>query len=176
MKEVTFSYIALGGNLGDVRESFKCALRSFHYHPDCISIRCSRLYETEPWGEPDQPKYLNLVAELEWSGSAKELAEFGFQIEKEAGRDRENEKRWGPRPLDIDLLFHRDVILNSETLTIPHPRISQRKFVLIPLLDLITPSVIPPTWNISLIQSFDKCDDSGEVVQLSENLWEDWQE
>ncbi len=176
MDDIKTSYIALGGNLGDVKGSFSFALNAFLDDPRCGFLKCSRLYETEPWGDPDQPKYINAVAEIEWNDSAESLVKFGFQIEKEAGRDRENEKRWGPRKLDIDLLFHENETVNNDFLTIPHPRISERNFVLIPLLDLMPPSTIPPTWTKTIVQAYENCEDSGIVVQLTENLWNDWSE
>jgi 2-amino-4-hydroxy-6-hydroxymethyldihydropteridine diphosphokinase len=102
--------------------------------PKTHLLRLSPVYETDPVGPP-QPPYLNMVAELETELSPKGLLAEMLRVEKALGRERR--ERWGPRTLDLDLLLYGDLVLEEEGLSVPHPRLHERAFVLVPLLDLL---------------------------------------
>jgi 2-amino-4-hydroxy-6-hydroxymethyldihydropteridine diphosphokinase len=109
-------------------------------------LRLSELYETEPWGGADGDDYLNAVLELEMRGSPDEMLTTTHAIESELGRMRES--KYGPRPCDLDILFWGSARINQPDLTIPHPLITERRFVLRPLCDLI-PDLIHPVFGKS---------------------------
>jgi 2-amino-4-hydroxy-6-hydroxymethyldihydropteridine diphosphokinase len=139
MPQTVRSFIGLGSNLGDRREILTRAVRDI---PDKHAV--SGLYETAPIGGPSQGAFLNLVVELHTTVSPYELLTICQQLEASAGRVRK--ERWGPRTLDVDVLLHGDLTLNDPELTIPHPRMKERAFVLFPLADL-APELVPPLWR-----------------------------
>ncbi len=129
------AFLSLGSNLGDrwryLREALDCL-------PDVTAV--SPVYETEPvGGPPGQPRYLNLVAELLTEASPRQLLEAARAAEAQAGRERGT--RWGPRTLDVDVLLVGDLRVEEPDLVVPHPRMWQRGFVLVPLADL-APEVV----------------------------------
>jgi len=128
------AYVGLGSNLGDRSAHLLLGLSALSRLPDTHLLRLSPVYETEPVGPP-QPPYLNLVAELETELAPRALLGEMLAIERALGRERR--ERWGPRTLDLDLLLYGDLVLEEEGLTVPHPRLHQRAFVLVPLLDLL---------------------------------------
>jgi 2-amino-4-hydroxy-6-hydroxymethyldihydropteridine diphosphokinase len=123
-------YLGLGTNLGDRLGHLRAALARL---PDLRA--CSSVYETEPWGVTDQPHFLNLCCRLETGLAAPALHAQFKRIEHDLGR-QPGGQRWGPRPIDIDLLTYDDVRLETAELNIPHPRIANRAFVLRPLAEL----------------------------------------
>jgi 2-amino-4-hydroxy-6-hydroxymethyldihydropteridine diphosphokinase len=125
-------YLALGSNLGNRSENLLAAINFLE--PDVRVINCSPIYETPPWGYEDQPKFLNQVIEVETGLAPGELLDYVKNIEHDIGR--EETIRYGPRSIDIDILFYDDLVINSPPLIIPHARIQERAFVLIPLADL----------------------------------------
>ena len=100
----------------------------------CKIVKFSSIYETKPFGEKDQPNFLNAVAKIETSLSVQELFTFIKNIEKKLGR--KDTYKWGPREIDLDLLFFNEIVFSNENLTVPHPGISQRDFVLTPLKEI----------------------------------------
>jgi 2-amino-4-hydroxy-6-hydroxymethyldihydropteridine diphosphokinase len=137
---VTRAYLALGSNLGDRLENLRSAVALLGER-DVRPIRSSRVYETEPVGGPPQPEYLNAVIEVETELDAGDLLRACLDVEDVLGRVRS--ERWGPRTLDVDVLtFGRDRIDRSD-LVIPHPRMHQRAFVLVPLLELDADPPLP---------------------------------
>jgi 2-amino-4-hydroxy-6-hydroxymethyldihydropteridine diphosphokinase len=139
---VTIAYVGLGSNLGD-RES--AIVRA----ADLIDARrLSTLRETEPWGYEDQPPFLNAVAELETTSPARELLDRLLAVEAALGRDRSG-PRWGPRTIDLDLLLYGDLVLDEPGLTVPHPRLAERLFVLEPLAELALARKIPGNGTVS---------------------------
>lgn len=132
-------YIALGSNLGDREKNINLALEKLGQIG--IIRRVSSLYETEPVGYKDQPWFINLVCELETELPPQELLQSLKAIEKKMGRDPG--PRFGPRPMDIDILLYDNLVLDTPELTIPHPRLAERAFVLIPLVE-IAPEVLHP--------------------------------
>lgn len=123
------AFLSLGSNLGDRRELLRDAVDSL---PDVVAV--SPVYETAPVGGPEQDNFLNLVVQLETSLSPHQLLGVCHRIESSAERVRE--VRWGPRTLDIDIIWMDGVTMDEERLTIPHPRWKERRFVLAPLRDL----------------------------------------
>jgi 2-amino-4-hydroxy-6-hydroxymethyldihydropteridine diphosphokinase len=126
--------VGLGSNLGDRAAYLLLGLSALSRLPETRLLRLSPVYETDPVGPP-QPPYLNMVAELETELSPKGLLAEMLRIEKALGRERR--ERWGPRTLDLDLLLYGDLVLEEAGLSVPHPRLHERAFVLVPLLDLL---------------------------------------
>jgi len=129
------AYVALGSNLGDSRQQVLGALDALARLPGTRVLARSRLYRTPPWGVLAQPPFVNAAALLETDLSPHALLDALLAIEQAAGRVRDGE-RWGPRTLDLDLLHMPGVGLDDARLTLPHPRIAERAFVLLPLNDL----------------------------------------
>lgn len=125
-------YLALGTNLGDRLANLQSALASLP--PDVKPVRVSPIYETPPWGYTDQPAFLNLVLSAETHLAPRPLLSYLKQIETALGRVPTF--RYGPRHIDLDILFYDDLILNETDLVIPHPRLHERAFVLVPLADI----------------------------------------
>jgi len=139
-------YIGLGSNLGCREENIARALKQLSGISDgsVKVLRRSSIYESKPWGKTDQPDFLNQVAEVETTLEPKALLVLLKKIERELGRTQGTE-RWGPRVIDLDILFWDDLILNDDDLTIPHPFISDREFVLAPLSELASHLIHPVT-------------------------------
>jgi 2-amino-4-hydroxy-6-hydroxymethyldihydropteridine diphosphokinase len=133
---VTCAYIGVGANLGDREATIRAALAAL---PGVVAV--SELRETEPVGLVDQPQFLNGAVALETELGPRELLETLLGIERELGRERR--ERWGPRTIDLDLLLYGDETIDEPGLTVPHPRLHERRFVLEPLLDLDSDLEIP---------------------------------
>ena len=142
---VPLAYLGLGSNLGDRAAHLQFAVDGLAARAGRVAA-ISPVYETEPVGGPAQPDYLNAVVAVETTLSPRELLGVAKDLEAEAGRPRsEPQNRWGPRPLDIDLLLVGDVRVDEPDLVVPHPRIHQRAFVLAPLADVAPDLVVAPT-------------------------------
>lgn len=131
---VQTAYLGLGGNLGDRHVLLSEALARLAAMPEVRIARISPVYETKAIGPGDQPDFLNLVIELETTLAPHALLDLCLAIEQHLGRVRR--ERWGPRTIDLDVLLHGDHTLHDERLTLPHPRLHERAFVLAPLADL----------------------------------------
>jgi 2-amino-4-hydroxy-6-hydroxymethyldihydropteridine diphosphokinase len=129
--------IALGGNVGDVRATFQKAIANICGMTQAALLARSSDYATPPWGELDQARFINACIEIETSLDPHALLFTLHKIEKKFGRDRGNETRWGPRTLDLDLIAYDDVSIDKPELTLPHPRLFERAFVLVPLLEIV---------------------------------------
>lgn len=134
-------YLSLGSNLGDRKAQLQEAVRLLQTNPSISNIKMSSIYETAPVGYLDQHAFLNLVIRLETSLSPLELLDICQEIEQVLHRERL--VRWGPRTVDLDVLLYGQEQLATERLTIPHPRMYERAFVLVPLQELM-PSLILP--------------------------------
>ncbi len=134
--------LALGGNVGDVRATLARAVETLCDGRKVRLIARSSDYLTPPWGVADQPPFVNLCIAVETSLSPQDLLARAQQVEREGGRDRSRETRWGPRPLDIDILAYDDLSLDTPELTLPHPRLLERAFVLVPLAEIAPERVI----------------------------------
>jgi 2-amino-4-hydroxy-6-hydroxymethyldihydropteridine diphosphokinase len=135
---VTTAHIALGSNLGNRAALLRDALVSLQRDGTVRVVAESAVYETTPVGGPEQPDYLNMVVAVETALAPEALLERCLVIEAEHGRVRR--ERWGPRTLDLDLLTYGETLLTTERLTLPHPRMAERAFVLVPLAE-ITPAL-----------------------------------
>ena len=138
MKSATTVYISLGGNQGLVEETFSAALAALGATPGLRVARVSRVYRTEPQGDAAQPWFVNQVAALavEAEHTPEGLLGVLLGIETSLGRERDPARRFGPRTLDLDVLLWGELTLATERLSIPHPRMRERAFVLVPLLEL----------------------------------------
>lgn len=123
------AFLGLGSNIGDRRAVLRLAVGAI---PDLVAV--SPVYETEPVGGPEQDPFYNIVVELDTERGPRELLELCRELEVAAGRQRI--VRWGPRTLDVDVLLVGDLVVGDPDLTVPHPRMHQRNFVMRPLLDL----------------------------------------
>ena len=141
MRQPVTAYLGLGSNLGDRLDHLRQGVELLQSHPAIRITRISSVYETAPVGPVEQPDFLNLVAAADTTLSPEELLSVAQEIERRLHRVRTI--RWGPRTLDIDILLYGDRILHREELTIPHPRMEERAFVLIPLLEVARNLRIP---------------------------------
>ncbi len=128
--------LGLGGNVGDVRRNLDRAVEFLCEDGRATLIAQSSDYRTPPWGVKDQPAYVNRCIIIETDLAPRALLEWALAVERILGRDRTRERRWGPRPVDIDLLSYDDVTLNEPGLTLPHPHWTERAFVLVPLAEI----------------------------------------
>jgi 2-amino-4-hydroxy-6-hydroxymethyldihydropteridine diphosphokinase len=135
-------HIGLGANLGDREATIRAALERLDAEEGIEVVRVSLLRETDPVGYADQPPFLNGVAELETELSPGELLERLLAVERDLGRVRQG-PRYGPRTIDLDLLLYGDAVVDEPGLEIPHPRMTERRFVLEPLAELDPDRVVP---------------------------------
>lgn len=134
------TYLLLGSNLGDREGILRDA--GHHLEDRVGKLLCgSSVYETAPWGKPDQPDFLNQVLQIDTNLSPAELLRTVLSIENELGRSRS--EKWGSRIIDIDILFYNDLVIDEPGLTIPHPFLHERNFCLQPLFE-IAPNLIHP--------------------------------
>jgi len=134
--------IALGGNVGDVRATFEKAIASICGMAQAALLARSSDYATPPWADEQQPRFINACIEIETSLDPHALLFTLQKVEKKFGRDRASEIRWGPRTLDLDLIAYDDVSIQKPELTLPHPRLFERAFVLVPLAEIAPERVI----------------------------------
>ena len=154
-------YLSLGSNIGDREANLRKAVERLE-SLDVHVLRASRIYETEPMDLVDQAWFLNQVAEAETALFPMQLLTRIARVERELGRTRTVPK--GPRTLDIDILFYGDAVVHTARLEIPHPRIAQRRFVLLPLAEL-APDLRHPVTRLSVRQMLEKA--PAAVVRLS---------
>ncbi len=130
----TIAALGLGGNIGDPAAAMARALRELNARDDCRVLAVSGLYRTPPWGKTDQADFFNCCALVETSLSAPALLQTCLDIEKAMKRVRT--ERWGPRTIDIDVLTYGNESIVTESIEVPHPRMTERAFVLMPLADI----------------------------------------
>src|SRR5271156_1449906 len=138
----TEALIGLGGNIGDARKAIGQAVAMLC---DGTAVRLdarSSDYRTPPWGVTDQPAFVNAVIVVATSLAPRDLFARAVAVERALGRDRAGERRWGPRVIDLDLLAYDDLVLHDAALTLPHPRLFERAFVLVPLAEIAPDRVI----------------------------------
>ena len=141
---MTVAYVGLGSNLGDREATIRRAA-------DLVgALRLSSIRETEPWGYADQPLFLNAVAELDSGRTPRALLDRLLDIEREFGRTRDG-PRYGPRTIDLDLLLYGDAVLDEPGLTVPHPRLHERAFVLEPLFELDPELFVPGRGSVAAL-------------------------
>ncbi len=162
------AFLGFGGNLGNPLNNFRRARQQLAKQPEIEVIAASPLYQTPPVGGPEgQPDYLNGVVEILTGLSVLDLLQLCQQIEADAGRSRN--LHWGARTLDIDLLLVDDLIMDVPLLTLPHPRLHQRHFVLLPLNDL-APGQLHPLLNTTINQLLRALPPAVGITRLNE-IW-----
>jgi 2-amino-4-hydroxy-6-hydroxymethyldihydropteridine diphosphokinase len=157
-------YILLGGNLGDKQLIFSETRKQLARQLGAISCQ-SAIYETEPWGFESADMFWNQALEIETELAPEEILVRSHNIEHELGRIRQK-NQYGSRVIDIDILFYGGQVINQERLTIPHPRIQDRKFVLVPLGE-IAPKLEHPVFQKTIEQLIDECTDQLAVKKLT---------
>ncbi len=136
------AFVGLGGNVGDVRSNLAGAIALLCDGRDVRLLARSCDYRTPPWGATDQAAFINLCISVETSLDPRALLARALRVESALGRDRRKERRWGPRTVDIDLLAYDDVVIDEAGLTLPHPRLFERAFVLLPLAQIAPERII----------------------------------
>ena len=137
-------YIAAGSNLGDKEETLKEAIDKIDKRKDCVVTKVSNFYTTDPVGYEDQDQFVNCVFEIDTLQTPSELMDTLLEVEKDFKRERII--RWGPRTLDLDIIFYDDIISYDEHILIPHPRAHERQFVMKPMCD-INPYYVHPIYR-----------------------------
>lgn len=154
---MTELFLILGSNLGDREGYINSAIELIKVHLGKIDKK-SPLYETQAWGSGSEMAYLNMVVVVRTNLRPEIILSSILGIEKELGRERNAEKRYDDRVIDIDMLFYGNSIINSEKLTLPHSRIAERKFVLVPLFE-VAAEFIHPVLNKKIRELLDECTD-----------------
>ncbi len=128
--------IALGGNVGNVRDTFRIAIKAICDDANATLVARSSDYATPPWGETNQPTFVNACIAIDTGLSPRALLDALHRIEAHFGRNRTREQHWGPRRLDLDLIAYDDLAWNEGALILPHPRWRERAFVVVPLAEI----------------------------------------
>lgn len=150
--------IGLGGNLGDPAASIREALKLIDADPGCKTWQVSTFWRTPPWGKTDQPDFINACAEVETHLDPHAFLALCLETERRLKRVRT--ERWGPRSIDIDILFFGDRVIRDEGLAVPHPRIAERAFVLVPLAEIAPNTMLD---GVSIGQRAEQVDHTGLV-------------
>lgn len=166
------AYLGLGSNVGDRHAHLRTAIDGLATVEPVRVTAASPVYETEAHTvgpDEEQPAFLNAVAEAEVTCSPEELLRIAKRLEREAGRTSGG-GRWAPRPLDVDLLVVGRVTCQTDTLTLPHPRLGERRFVLRPWADLAPNFVVPPPFDAPVSDLLDVCSDTASVRRTIHTL------
>lgn len=155
-------YVGVGSNLEEPIRQVRTAMRELHTLNDTRVVKVSPLYRTPPMGPPDQPAYVNAVVKLCTRLAPVALLDALLEIERHHGRVR-NGRKWGPRTLDLDILVYGDRVIQEPRLTVPHPGIAERPFVLVPLHDIEPELEVPGVGTVSTLRQ--RCD-VGEIHPL----------
>lgn len=161
------TYIGLGSNLGNRQQYIYQAVESLHRHPAVTVERCSSLYETAPVGLTDQPYFLNMVVVARTELNPLDLLDLLLQVEQTLGRVRD--VRWGPRAIDLDLLICGHISMQDDRLELPHPRMRERAFVLIPLIEIWEQDEVPD--HLSVLQAYEHTDGKEDVHLWLKTIW-----
>lgn len=162
---MTIAYISLGSNMGDKVQSLQQAVTLLNSHEQIDVLKSSSVYDTDPVGYEDQDLFMNIVVEVKTTLSAAQLLIACQEIEQELKRVRI--VRWGPRTMDLDIILFGQEVIETETLSIPHPRMHERGFVLVPLAE-IAPTENHPIQNITVSQLLGQV--GGEGVRLFKKI------
>jgi 2-amino-4-hydroxy-6-hydroxymethyldihydropteridine diphosphokinase len=156
------AYLGIGSNVGDRVAFCRAAVDGLREHPDIEVDATSSLYETSPVGGPPQRSFVNMVVRVRTSLDARGLLDAVKRIERQLGREP-NEMRWGPRVVDLDILTYDDEKVAEPDLEIPHARLTQRRFALVPLLE-IDPDAADP-WGSRYADSLDEAEGEVELLE-----------
>jgi 2-amino-4-hydroxy-6-hydroxymethyldihydropteridine diphosphokinase len=148
-------FLALGSNLRTPARQLRQAIAHLHQIPRTRFIRVAKFYSSQAWGRKTQPMFCNTVVALQTSLTPKALLAQCQRIEQKQGRQRN--VKWGTRTLDIDILLYGLMTYNSPTLTIPHPQLLQRDFVLVPLLEIAPQACLPTGQSIAMLAATTPC-------------------
>ncbi len=172
------AYLGLGANLGECKTTLRRAVLAL-VRSGFMLEGYSSLYRTAPWGPvlgrqantslPGQPDFLNCVVMGRWDLTPEKMLITILDVERELGRERREGERWGPRIIDIDLLAVEGNIVDTDILTLPHPRIAERRFVLTPLAE-IAPGWLHPKTGQNALEMLKQCPDDGQII-LQEEKW-----
>jgi 2-amino-4-hydroxy-6-hydroxymethyldihydropteridine diphosphokinase len=162
-------FIGLGSNVGDRLQYLQRALKLLNAVPALRLVACSSVYETEPVGKKDQPIFLNAVVEFLSDAPPQELLRIAKEIEVQLGRTVT--ERWGPREIDIDVLYYGDVVVKDAELCLPHPEAANRRFVLIPLKE-IAADFIDPLHKRTIDELLRCCPDTSAVRRSSKLVYQ----
>jgi 2-amino-4-hydroxy-6-hydroxymethyldihydropteridine diphosphokinase len=150
------AYVGLGANLGDREDTIRRAVALVDELGGVLVVGVSSLRETEPWGPVEQPRYLNGAVAVETDLPPRELLDALLDVERGLGRARDDEERWGPRTIDLDLLLYGDLVLDEPGLDVPHPRLHERRFALEPLAELAPDALLPGRGTVAeLLRALD---------------------
>lgn len=164
MSRKVTAYLGLGANLGDRLAQLQQAIELIHHTCGICVTRISSIYETTPVGYLEQPPFYNLVIQIQTTQPPADLLTTILQIEKKLHRVRQI--RWGPRTIDIDILLYENRVIQQEELQVPHPRIPERAFVLIPLRELMGNQTLPG-WGQTIDQFIEKLPPDQEIRKLN---------
>ncbi len=153
-------YLLLGGNLGDVEDTFEKAIEEVNTRCGKV-VDCSSIYETEPWGFFTDSKFLNQIIVAETEKDAAEILKIVLQIEKDLGRVRYS-RQYTSRVIDIDILFYDQMIIDDANLIVPHPKFQERNFAIIPMME-IDPDFNHPELNKTILEIKQECNDELQV-------------
>ncbi len=154
-------YLSLGANIGDVKETLQKAIQSIERKLNAHAVTSS-FYQTKAWGKTDQNDFINCCISIQTAIPPIDLLAITQSIEEELGRVRK--EHWGPRLIDIDILFYETLVVETPTLKIPHPYIQNRNFVLTPLNE-IAPTFVHPTLHRTISHLLEECSDNS-MIQL----------
>lgn len=155
-------YLSIGGNLGDRQLNLRLAIGQISA---CIGtvITVSSIYETAPWGNSNQPHFLNQVIHIQSDMDAESVLNLCLDIEKQLGRTRQ--EKWGERLIDIDILYIGNLVISTDSTKIPHPHLHKRRFTLVPLNEIAS-NFTHPVLNETNEKLLEKCEDKLEVLKL----------
>jgi len=161
------AFVGLGSNLGERESMIRLALDDLSRLPATRLVRASSLYDTEPVGDADQPNFLNAVAQVETELTPRQLLWNLLLIERRLGRVRT--RRWGPRVIDLDLLLFGSEVIDEPDLKVPHPELTRRSFVLVPLVEL-DPLLVHPVTGETLVAHLSRLN-ARPPVKTGSRLW-----
>ncbi len=156
------AYLCLGGNIGNRETCLRLAISEISERVGQL-LNASKIYQTAAWGVTNQQPYLNICLAVGTNLSSSDLMDVLLDIEKQLGRERLNNEIYTSRTIDIDILFYNRDTIDTPKLSVPHPRLHLRKFVLIPLCDII-PDFLHPVLNKSIFNLLNECEDALEVT------------
>jgi 2-amino-4-hydroxy-6-hydroxymethyldihydropteridine diphosphokinase len=160
MKTYT-AFIGLGSNVGERQKYLNDAAAALKSVPETKFVWASPVYESDPYGNPDQAKFLNAVVEIETALEPASLLPHLKSIEQKLGRT--HQEHWGPREIDLDILLYDGLVFSDETVQVPHPDMVNRRFVLFPLKE-IAPDLVHPVNGMTMSELLSACSDHGRVM------------